>query len=160
MTSVKEAVSWSGPAVFVLFTLGRGGSPLQSGVFDVVGLSPDEVESFQMSPDDFEMSAEIWEYDLVFHNVELNFHAYLRECLWRASRRVGGISWLSFEGAFHFDHLFTEDIANQIYGYCVLGGAPVVVWDREKLNIDHWNSVIGGLKREAGKVLRQGNLTE
>lgn len=55
------------------------------------------------------------------------------------------ITWLTFEGAFHFDHPFTDDIADQIYGYCVPAAEPVVVWDHEILKSERW-------KREISEV--------
>lgn len=127
-------------------------------MFDLAGLSPDEVEILRMSPDGTDLPVDIWEYDLVFQDVELDFPPYLRACLSEASRVVDGLSWLSFEGAFHFDHLFTEDIATQIYGYCVHGCEPVVIWDGEKLSSEDWGTAVRGLKDETERIFRRGDL--
>ncbi|MET9381068.1 hypothetical protein ABZY09_08220 [Streptomyces sp. NPDC002928] len=145
MSSLKEAISWSGPAVVVLFTLGRVESSLQEGEFDLLGTRPDEVELFGISAEPWERQAVVWEYDLTFeegHLDDQDFPAYLRECLRKASVHAEGIAWLTFEGAFHFDHLFTDDIADQIYGYCVAGDEPVVTWDHEIMKSDRWKREI------------------
>jgi hypothetical protein len=152
VSSLKEAITWSGPAVVILFTIGRVESPLREGEFDMWGTGPDEVGLYEMSSEPRERQATVREYDLTFEEDRLDgpdFPAYLRECLRKASAHAEGIAWLTFEGAFHFDHLFTDDIADQIYGYCVAGDDPVVAWDRELMKSDGWKREI----REVRSVL-------
>ncbi|MEV6593564.1 hypothetical protein [Streptomyces acidicola] len=145
MSSLKEAITWSGPAVVILFTLGRAESRLEEGEFDISGVRPDEVGLYEMRSEPRERQAAVREYDLTIPDGCLDapdFPAYLRECLRKASVRTEGIAWLTFEGAFHFEHLFTDDIADQVYGYCVAGGEPVVVWDLEIMKSDRWKREI------------------
>lgn len=149
MVSIREAICWSGPAVVILFTIGRAESRLEEGEFDVSGIRPDEVGLHEMSSEPRERQAVVWEYDLTFEDGRLDdpdFPAYLRECLRKSSARAEGIAWLTFEGAFHFDHLFTDDIADQIYGYCVAGDEPVVTWDREIMRSDRWKGGVRGVR--------------
>ncbi|GAA2639889.1 hypothetical protein [Streptomyces vastus] len=149
MSSLKEAITWSGPAVVILFTIGRAESRLEEGEFDISGTRPDEVGLYEMSSEPGETPTAAWEYDLTFEEGRLDdpdFPAYLRECLRIASARAEGIAWLTFEGAFHFDHLFTDDIADQIYGYCVAGEEPVVTWDREIMKSDRWKGGVRGVR--------------
>lgn len=154
MISLKDAITWSGPAVFILFTIGRADSRLEAGEFELSGTRPDKVGLYEMVSEPKEREATVWEYDLTFEDDRLDdpdFPGYLRECLRKAAAYAEGIAWLTFEGAFHFDHLFTDDIADQIYGYCVAGNEPVVVWDREIMKSDQWKREI----REARSVLDQ-----
>ncbi|MBV7700079.1 hypothetical protein [Streptomyces sp. TRM70350] len=146
MSSLKEAITWSGPAVVILFTLGRAESSLGQEEFDVAGTRPDEVEIFPISPEPGGRKAVVREYDLTFHDVDQVAAPYLRQCLRKAAAHAEGIAWLAFEGAFHFDHLFTDDIADQIYGYCVTGEDPVVAWDHATLASDGWKQGIGEVR--------------
>lgn len=152
MISLKDAIAWSGPAVVILFTIGHADSRLEEGEFEFSGIRPDQVELYEMVPEPRERKATVWEYDLAFEEGRLDdsdFPGYLLECLRKASAHAEGIAWLTFEGAFHFDHLFTDDIADQIYGYCVAGDEPVVVWDHEIMKSDRWKREI----REVRSVL-------
>jgi hypothetical protein len=99
-----------------------------------------------MRPDSGAKKMIIWEYDLTFHDISQEFVPYLMQCLQKACAGADGVAWLGFEGSFHFDHLFTEDIADQIYGYCMAGGEPVVVWDSELLESDRWKRCISDVK--------------
>ncbi|MFI1357993.1 hypothetical protein ACH4TV_31070 [Streptomyces sp. NPDC020898] len=152
MSSLKDAIAWSGPAVVILFTIGRPDSRLEAGEFELSGMRPDQVRFYEMVCEPKEREATVWEYDLTFEEGRLDdphFPGYLRECLRNASAHAEGIAWLTFEGAFHFDHLFTDDIADQNYGYCVTGDEPVVVWDLEIMKSDRWKREI----REVRSVL-------
>jgi hypothetical protein len=152
VTSLKEALTWSGPAVVVLFTLGRAESALAEGAFDLVGTRPDEVGHFPVSTESWDRPAVVQAYDLTFEEGRVDdpeLPGYLRECLRKASEHAEGIAWLTFEGAFHFDYLFADDIADQVYGYGVAGSEPVVVWDREIMKSDRWKREI----REVRSVL-------
>ena len=149
MSSLKDAITWSGPAVVILFTIGRVESPLGDAEFDIAGMRPDEVERYEMSSEPRERGAAVLEYDLTFGEDRLDdpeFPGRLRECLRRAAAHADGIAWLTFEGAFHFDHLLTDDIAGQVYGYCVAGGEPVVVWDYGTLKSERWKREIGDVR--------------
>ncbi|MGW3644580.1 hypothetical protein [Streptomyces sp. NPDC000878] len=152
MISLKDAITWSGPPVVILFTIGQADSRLDPGEFELSGTRPDEVGLYEMVSEPEEWEATVWEYDLTFEDDRLDdpyFPSYLREFLRKAAAHAEGIAWVTFEGAFHFDHLFTDDIADQIYGYCVAGDEPVVVWDREIMKSDQWKREI----RETRSVL-------
>ncbi|MEU5992339.1 hypothetical protein ABZ806_25495 [Spirillospora sp. NPDC047418] len=146
MSSIRDAVCWSGPAVINLFTLGRTKECLQEEAFNISGERPEELEIFQMHSDLNAKELIVWEYDLTFHDVSQDSIPYLLLCLERASAGANGVAWLAFEGSFHFEHLFTEDIADQIYGYCMTGGEPVVVWDGEVLKSGGWKRRISEVK--------------
>ncbi|MFD0364876.1 hypothetical protein ACFQZZ_25850 [Nocardia sp. GCM10030253] len=58
---------------------------------------------------------------------------------------------MAFEGAFHFDHLLTDEVADQIYGLCVNGRDPVVTWDGDMLKSEGWRRQV----REARACLER-----
>ncbi|MFI6951548.1 hypothetical protein [Streptomyces sp. NPDC050422] len=146
MNDIEEAISWSGPAVIALFTLGASDSALPAGELEMAGMKPDEVEIFRLGPDPEGHRGVIQEYDLTFEDISHDFAPYLRECLRKASTEAKGIAWLAFEGSFHYDHLFTQDIADKIYGYCVLDGTPVAIWDDAILKSDRWKHEIAEVR--------------
>ncbi|NEB00431.1 hypothetical protein [Streptomyces sp. SID13726] len=144
--SLKAALTWSGPAVVLLFTLGRRASGAGEGEF---AGCPDRVQVFDLSTEGWDRRAVVQGYDLTFEESRLDdpeLPGQLRECLRTAAGRAEGIAWLAFEGAFHFDFLFTDDIAHQVYGYCVAGGEPVVVWDHGTLASERWRREISGVR--------------
>ncbi|MFD6300748.1 hypothetical protein ACFWFU_38660 [Streptomyces sp. NPDC060235] len=145
MNEIEEAVSWSGPAVIILFTLGSSDSTLQDDEFELSGMKPDNVYAFQLGPDPEGQRGTVQSYDLTFNDADHDFLSYLRACLQKASTEAEGIAWLGFEGSFHYDNLFTDEVADQIYGYCVPDGAPAAIWDDETLKSDRW-------KREIAEV--------
>ncbi|MFF2995159.1 hypothetical protein ACFVTC_11340 [Streptomyces sp. NPDC057950] len=146
MNDIEEAIRWSGPAVVVLFTLGTSESFLEENDFEVAGMKPDDVEPFRLGADPEGQRGVVQSYDLTFEDDDHDFVPYLRECLRRASAEAAGIAWLAFEGSFHYEHLFTDDVADKIYGYCVPGAAPVAIWDDAILKSDRWKCEIGEVR--------------
>lgn len=51
MNQVEEAVCWSGPAVIILFPLGRSESHLEKHEFELSALRPDAVAHFPIWPE-------------------------------------------------------------------------------------------------------------
>ncbi|MFF0190291.1 hypothetical protein [Streptomyces sp. NPDC005244] len=146
MNDIEEAIRWSGPPVIVLFTLGRSDSFLQDNEFEVSGMKPDDVYAFRLGPDPEGQRGIVQSYDLTFSDADHGFLPYLRECLRKASTEAEGIAWLGFEGSFHYDDLFTDEVADKIYGYCIPGGVPVAIWDDEILKSDRWKHEIAEVR--------------
>ncbi|MFB4317446.1 hypothetical protein [Actinomadura sp. 21ATH] len=138
MTSTREAVCWGGPAVVTLFTLGRVEECLREDAFEIPGMRPDEIDIIRMRPEPDVKEVAVWEYDLVFHDVDQDIASYLLQCLPRVCAGAEGVAWSAFEGSFHFDHLFTDDVAEQIYGYCMAGEEPAVAWEDEIRKSSGW----------------------
>ncbi|MCX5398957.1 hypothetical protein [Streptomyces sp. NBC_00102] len=146
MTDIEEAISWSGLAVILLFTLGASDSTLQPGDFEVAGMKPDNVKVFRLDPDPDGRRGVVQAYDLTFADSDHDFVPYLQECLRRAAAEVEGIAWLAFEGSFHYDRLFTQSVTDQVYGYCVEDGVPVAVWDGAVLKSGRWKCELAGVR--------------
>lgn len=146
VSSIRDAVCWSGPAVIIIFTLGRVEDCLQKATFSFSGVRPEGVEIFRMHPQQGMKGLIVWEYDLTSNDIDQRLVPYLRQCLKKACTDADGVAWSAFEGAFHFDHLFTEDVAEQIYGYCMSDSDPVVVWHSETLESDRWKRCISDVR--------------
>jgi hypothetical protein len=100
--------------------------PLPRGMsdpdFDVPPTPPTSVKRYELIDDEPGASIPlVVEYDLVFAVLPDPLAPYLQECLRRVRDAGAQVAWLAFEGAFHFEHLLTRDIAHQVYGVCVTG---------------------------------------
>ena len=146
MNDIEEAVTWSGRAVILLFTLGTSESALQENEFELSGMKPDDVYAFRIGPDPDGRRGVFQSYDLTFSDADHDFLPYLRECLRKASSKAEGIAWLGFEGSFHYDDLFSDGVADKVYGYCLPDGTPVAVWDDETLKSDRWKHEIAAVR--------------
>ncbi|GIJ25060.1 hypothetical protein Vqi01_02220 [Micromonospora qiuiae] len=73
----------------------------------------------------------VCEYDFEFETMPVGLQQHLESCLRMACERAGSVAWFAFEGSFHFDHILTESVADQIYGICATGDSPLVVLDDE-----------------------------
>ncbi|MFI8203799.1 hypothetical protein [Streptomyces sp. NPDC085937] len=142
VNSISEGLKWSGPTVVILFTLGKSEAVMSERSFEIAGTRPDRVDTFRMVDDPHKRPATVWEYDLTFEDDSHDLVPYLEQCLRTASAESRGIAWLMFEGVFHFDDLFQDDIADQIYGYCAPGGEPAVTWDHDVMRSDEWKEGI------------------
>jgi hypothetical protein len=138
-----HAISWSGVAVVNLFVIGRDEEPMAESDFEVSGMRPDRVEVFPLRDDSvWDRTATVREYDLVFDDPSAELGAYVEACLRRAGSPADTVAWAAFEGSFHFGHLLTDDIADQIYGLCVNGRDPVVIRDSGMLNSEGWRQQV------------------
>jgi hypothetical protein len=73
----------------------------------------------------------VYEYNFEFEVLPKDLKKPLEACLRTACEHPGSVAWLAFEGSFHFDHILTESVADQIYGVCATGDSPLVVLDDE-----------------------------
>src|SRR5688500_1209593 len=99
VSSIREAVGWSGPAVVIIFTLGRVEECLQSGTFEISGVCPEEFDIYRMHPESDVNRMIVWEYDLTFRDISQEFVSYLMQCLRKACAGADGVAWLGFEGS-------------------------------------------------------------
>lgn len=157
VSSIRDAVCWSGPAIINLFTLGRIEERLLGDAFDISGLRPEGLEVFRLHSEPDVRELIVWEYDLTFDDISEDLIPYLMLCLERASVGAGGVAWLAFEGSFHFEHLFAEDVAEYIYGYCMPGGEPVVVWENDILKSSGWKRCISDVRSVVDEDFLRGD---
>ena len=116
MTTIRQSLMWSGSgAVLSMFVVTsveiapalRMGDDLRR---------PERVRSFRLeAPPGVLPGRHVVAYDAAFATVPEPLSSYLEHCLREAVHRGAEIAWFGFEGSFHFDHLLTSDIADQVY---------------------------------------------
>lgn len=127
--SMREAVSWSGVettlSLFIVWP--SADRPL----LEPEGVSlPDSVQSFDLEDVDAHLAGRaLQEIDLVYGAFPADVGAIVDR--WLSAAIAGGaeLAWFAFEGSFDFEHLLTEDVADQIYGVADRAGVTVAVDD-------------------------------
>ena len=127
--SMREAVSWSGVdttlSLFVVWP--SAGTP----VLEPEGVSmPDDLQSFDLDDVDGHLAGRaLQEIDLVFRAFPDDVGSVVHRWLSAAIETGAELAWFAFEGSFDFEHLLTEDVADQIYGVADRAGVTVAVDD-------------------------------
>lgn len=131
MSRVREALHWDGFNPRVSLFLVSGGDT-EIDFSQAWEDRPRQVELYRLVEDsDPGRIRVVHEYDFDFDTLPVDLTPQLQACLSTACRAAGSVAWLAFEGSFHFDHLLTDDIADQVYGLCAHGDAPLVVVEDE-----------------------------
>ena len=133
MNRVIESIYWDGitPVVSLFLASCADAAPDLGGAWGVD--APQRTKVYRLE-DDRETATlrVVFEYDFEFETLPVNLKQCLENCLQMACAQNDAISWLAFEGSFHFDHILEESIANQIYGVCATGDEPVVALDDDE----------------------------
>lgn len=129
MSRVRDALHWDGTSPRVSLFLASDGDPeidFESAWTD----PPARIERYDLVNDAEPGRAKVvYEYDFDFETLPTDLVPQLEACLRTACRTPDSVAWLAFEGSFHFDHLLTDDIFDQIYGVCAFEESPLVVVD-------------------------------
>jgi hypothetical protein len=124
-----------------VFVLGAGSTPLPKEAFRLAGLVPDAVLAFPLlDPPEAIARLGLVSYDLDFEDTTLDLHGFTRAALRRVCEGRRAVAWAAFEGAFHYEELLTDQVAPQVYGYCVSGTEPVTEWDITALRGEEWRA--------------------
>jgi hypothetical protein len=126
MSRVREALHWDGfnPRVS-LFVVSRG--EVEIDFSRSWTDRPKRIEVYRLVDDEEPKSISVvYEYDFDFDTLPVDLAPQLESCLSVACQNPGSVAWLAFEGSFHFEHLLTDDVADQIYGLCAYGDIPLV----------------------------------
>lgn len=122
---IREILCWRGPASVNVFVLGTGDTPLPRAAFHLAGLVPDAVLPFPlMEPPEAIARLGLISYDLDFEDVSVDFRAFTRAALRRVCESTPAVAWAALEGTFSYEELLTDQVARQVYGYCVSGPRP------------------------------------
>lgn len=130
MSRLAEAITWLGSeTVLSLFVAGAVESvnspPRLSGP-----VAPRETRSYHLDDPDRRLgSREAYEHDLIFDRVPGDLELVVMSCLRSAIDGGAQVAWFAFEGSFHFDHLLTRDIAQQIYAVADRDGIHLALGD-------------------------------
>lgn len=154
LSEVQEAIAWSGSATVLVFVIGAGDTPLPREAFHVAGLVPDDFLPFPLesAPEPLERLGVV-SYDLTFEDTALDLRDYTRACLERVCADGPAVAWAAYEGSFHYDHILTPDVAEQVYGYCVSGAGPVVEWDGDVLRGEDWKHRVAGVRAALDRLV-------
>jgi hypothetical protein len=131
MSRVREALHWDGfhPRVSLFLVSGSDAEIDFSPAWEDL---PQQVKLYRLVDDsDPGLIRVVHEYDFDFDTLPVNLTPQLEACMSTACRHPGSVAWLAFEGSFHFDHLLTDDVADQVYGLCAHGDVPLVVVEDE-----------------------------
>ncbi|WP_128092276.1 hypothetical protein [Streptomyces resistomycificus] len=122
-----------------VFVLGAGSTPLPKEAFHLAGLVPDNVLPYVlMEPPQDIARLGLISYDLDFDDTSLDLRRFTREALRRVCEGRRAVAWAAFEGSFHYEELLTDQVAQQVYGYCVSGTEPTAEWDIATLRSEAW----------------------
>ncbi|WP_344971879.1 hypothetical protein [Salinactinospora qingdaonensis] len=143
MSQVLENLRWDGitPRVSMFVVTESARAPKLE--FDIKGTKPKKTKVFHLEDEDETLQGvNIFEYDLTFDTLPTDPLQYLKSCLRQACIKGGNLAWLGFEGSFHYDHLLTDEIAEEIYGICGENEEPIVILDEEELHKASWKETL------------------
>ncbi|MEU0094888.1 hypothetical protein [Kribbella sp. NPDC006257] len=149
MSELVEAITWLGTeAVLCLFVVGDAAVVSQAPVVSGVE-APRVVKSYYLDDPDARLGGRVvYEHDLVFSAVPANLESLVRTWLDAAVDAGAELAWFAFEGSFHFDHLLTPDVADQVYGIADASGLATALDDAHRAS-DLWTRALENrLKRE------------
>ncbi|MFD3924952.1 hypothetical protein [Streptomyces sp. NPDC058614] len=115
--------------------------------FHLAGLIPDTVLSIAlMDPPEAIARLGLISYDLDFEDISLDLRAFTRAALRRVCEGTRAVARAAFEGSFHYEELLTDQVAQQVYGYCVSGTEPVAEWELATLRGEEWRSCVSEVR--------------
>ncbi|MFF9660404.1 hypothetical protein [Streptomyces griseoluteus] len=154
---VDEYLCWRGPLSVNVFVIGAGNIPLPKEAFHLVGMVPDAYLPYPLleQPEAVERLGLV-SYDVDFVDTSLDLRQYTRAVLRRLCADTRAVAWAAFEGTFHYDELLTDQVADQVYGYCTTGAEPVVEWDVTALRSEKWRRGIAGARAALDALLSAG----
>lgn len=117
MTTLREAVSWSGTDVvlslFVVWPIGGSGEIVPPSA----PAQPRLVRTYDLQDEGGVLRGRrTSEIDLVFDDVPEDLDRLVEAWLTSSIRSGGAVAWFAFEGSFDFGHILTADVADQVYG--------------------------------------------
>ncbi|MCP4964922.1 MAG: hypothetical protein GY926_06765 [bacterium] len=139
MPKLEEMIAWSGSgATLSLFAVVAPAVELTPSM-SAAGFIPKEVRQYELEPLTGRAGHLVVEHDALFDIVPSRLVEYLAGCLDQAVAGGAMVAWFGFEGSFHFDHLLTPDVADQVYGVAD-GSGVAVVSEADQLSDEGWRS--------------------
>ncbi|MEU9371254.1 hypothetical protein AB0D71_42830 [Streptomyces avermitilis] len=158
---IRDLLSWRGPVSVNVFVIGAGNTPLPEEAFHLAGMAPDAFLPFPLleQPEAIERLGLV-SYDIDFDDTSLDLRGYTRAVLRRVCADTRAVAWAAFEGAFHYDELLTDVVANQVYGHCMTGTEPVVEWDIAALRAEEWRHRIAEARTALDALLSASDIQD
>ncbi|MFE2872137.1 hypothetical protein [Embleya sp. NPDC059259] len=143
MNELEQALRWDGvDAMVSLFAVHPRTAPAVAGPL-VPDPAPVAVGVHVLHDADAVLPGlVVVECDLTYERLPADLAALLTGILEQACADGAVLAWLGFEGSFHFEHLLTADIADQIYGVCSNDLGPRLAPTRAVRRDEHWRTTI------------------
>ena len=144
MSGLLDALSWSGrETVFSLFVAFARDESTRLSLQPDVGSRPDTVRTYELEePVDRQFGLSFVEYDLTYNDPPPDLELVIRGWLQAATAAGALLAWFAFEGSFHFDHLLTPDIADQVYAIATPDGEELALVDEHREGPDWVASLV------------------
>ena len=147
MTAVEEALTWSGNGADVsVFVVTRAGAGV--ALDTTVGDDRPQPSVFPLDQDDPPSlpGLDVVEVDAHFGALPGDLAGYVTTLLQRALDGGAVVAWCAFEGSFHFDHLLTGDVADQVYGVASRSTGVRLALDDATRTGAGWRDVLGAAR--------------
>lgn len=116
MSRLHDAIAWSGvDATLILFVAFPAGAVAEVSPPSTPA-APMRIRQYDLEDLDRHLSGRsVREYDLVYDQVPEELEQIVM--LWIAAAMASGadFAWFGFEGTFHFEHILTTDISDQVF---------------------------------------------
>lgn len=126
MPRLDEMIAWSGSGAVLSLFMVVASTEDHEPTMSAAGYVPNKVTGYEMESVGSTPGFRIFEYDAHFDVVPEHLSAYLAACLDQALECGALVAWFGFEGSFHFDHILTPDITEQIYGVADSSGIALI----------------------------------
>lgn len=160
MSKVTDALAWDGVCVAVcIYAVYEAGSvPPEFPCFSRDGVPFKAAASFRLE-DEMEVlgGRNLVCYEVKLFELPADLGGYLDFCAAAVFCTGASFVWMAFEGGFDFEHLLTDDVADQIYFACAAGGSSVMALDDAILQSLGWRSEIAQKRRELIRQLCGGS---
>lgn len=115
MSTIADAVAWSGSGTTLsLFAIYSNVPP--TGELTSLALPEFRLRRYVLEDEAWLLGGRwVVEYDFHFGSLPSNLPQRLEALLQWARSGGAVVAWFGFEGSFHFEHVLTVDVANQIY---------------------------------------------
>ncbi|MGO1003637.1 hypothetical protein [Lysobacter sp. CA196] len=148
MTRVAEALSWSGVDIAIGMYCVYMSCNQEGGEGEKRRLLSESSAKFRLEDEcGILKGREVVHYEIKLQQFPDSLAGYLNRCIEWAFADGASFVWFAFEGSFDFEHILTEDVANQIYCICGEDGNTAMALEDDVLLSTEWAAVVAK-KRE------------
>jgi hypothetical protein len=150
VSRLTDALSWSGRDVtLILFAVFPGHAELDIAR-PMNAPEPEAIRTYHLEDLDACLGGrECHEYDLVYERVPSRLDSVVVSWIEAALAAGADFAWFGYEGSFDFDHILTEDIANQIFAVGSSQGIDLAL-DDDYRDSPGWVARLVGRRDELG----------
>ncbi len=149
MSRFEDAISWLPGEVSLELFVVHGGASLTLAVPAHL-TQPQRVRVFPLEEEEGRhlLGARVCtEYGLLYTSVPAHVAEIVAAVLSEALALGSPVAWGAFEGSFHFDHLLTADIADQVYAVADASGVDLAL-DDDRRHSAPWADRVASARRQ------------